>query len=379
MENGLKNKPNSRLQLQYRGVECSNCNHPLDISDKYCPNCSQINSNKKLSIKDFFDEFFASLISYDSKLLKTLAALLLRPGQISIDYIDGKRVRYTNPFRFLLSLSIIYFLLVSYNSNFSEIDQYASTNNGNILDIDGLSLLNATNSNINLDVKEKDEVLKQFDSIQLKQTLNKTLKSRDSTILSNPKLYFKNLEKDNFLKRFFKKAEFFNTIVKNEKIFKFNVILEKYQIESTLENKAAFNGAKGFLKLISQPGSFLNMVISRLPFLIFLFIPVFTLFIWLLYIRKKYNYTEHLIFSFHNQSLLFILLIVSALIDAIFNLDLSAILFFVFGIYLFISMRKFYKQGWFKTFVKFGILNTVFFILAFFSIFILVGTSIFTF
>jgi len=379
MRIGLKTNQNTRLQLKYRGIECRNCKHPLAITDKYCSNCSQLNSLKKLSLQDFFDEFFASLISYDSKLLKTLAALLLRPGQITIDYIEGKRVSYTNPFRFLLSLSIIYFLLVSYNNNFSEIDQYAANNNINFLDEEGFSLFNAANSTINLEAKEKEAVLKQIDSLQLQQTINKTFKARDSAILANPKAYFKNLSKEGFVKRFFKKAAFFNTLIKSEKIVQFKNIEQKFEIASTLENKAAFNGAKGFLKLIGQPGSFLNILVSRLPFLIFFFLPVFTLPIWLLYIRKKYTYTEHLIFSFHNQSLLFILLIFSALIDAFFNLDLSILLFMVFGVYLFIAMRKFYQQGWLKTFVKYGILNMIFFTLALVSIFILVGTSIFTF
>ncbi|MCB0373602.1 MAG: hypothetical protein KDD31_11370, partial [Muricauda sp.] len=66
-----------RYELQFRGVKCLNCGHPLDISDKYCPNCSQANSTKKLTLKDFFDEFFSSLLNYDSKLLKTLSALML--------------------------------------------------------------------------------------------------------------------------------------------------------------------------------------------------------------------------------------------------------------------------------------------------------------
>lgn len=89
-----------RYELRYRGDQCLNCGHLLDASDKYCPNCSQANSTKKLTLKDFMDEFFSGLINYDSKLLKTLTALLARPGTITKDYINGKRVTYTNPFDF---------------------------------------------------------------------------------------------------------------------------------------------------------------------------------------------------------------------------------------------------------------------------------------
>ena len=103
MKNQSIIKTPGRFKLQYRGVDCLNCGHPLDLSDKYCPNCSQANSTKKLTLLDFFEEFFSNYFSYDSKLWQTLAALLLKPGKITREYISGKRLSYTNPFRFLLS------------------------------------------------------------------------------------------------------------------------------------------------------------------------------------------------------------------------------------------------------------------------------------
>lgn len=104
------------------------------MSAKFCPNCSQANSTKKLSLKDFFDEFFASFISYDPKLLKTLSALLLKPGKITRDYINGKRVSYTNPFRFLLSLAIVYFLIINFTGNFSKWDKYGAKDNNGLVE-----------------------------------------------------------------------------------------------------------------------------------------------------------------------------------------------------------------------------------------------------
>ena len=66
-----------RKSLQYRGTQCLNCEQPLDISDVYCPYCSQLNSNKQLSAKDFFGEFINSIVVYDSRLRNTLKDLLL--------------------------------------------------------------------------------------------------------------------------------------------------------------------------------------------------------------------------------------------------------------------------------------------------------------
>lgn len=36
----------------------------------------------------------------------------MKPGIVSKNYIDGKRSRYSNPFRFYLTVSIIFFLIL---------------------------------------------------------------------------------------------------------------------------------------------------------------------------------------------------------------------------------------------------------------------------
>ncbi|MEM0985426.1 MAG: DUF3667 domain-containing protein [Pseudomonadota bacterium] len=50
-------------------------------------------------------------ISVDSKLARTLGMLLWRPGRLARNYLDGKRVRYTAPFRLFLFSSLLFFLL----------------------------------------------------------------------------------------------------------------------------------------------------------------------------------------------------------------------------------------------------------------------------
>jgi len=368
----MDNKPSvskkGRYGLQYRGVECLNCKHPLDISDRYCPSCSQANSTKKLRLKDFFEEFFSSLISYDSRLLKTLSALLTRPGKITKDYVSGKRVSYTNPFRFLLSLAIIYFLMVNFSGDFNEMDKKGAAELGNIFGNENIVQIN-TNS-------ENKELNNWTDSLKVKQSI----KQKDSILLANANTHFVALNDKSVFDRITSKREFFNSILRNnDTVYNFNQLPRQYNIKNTRENNAAFNAAKSLDKFIKQPGSFLSNVISRLPFTVFFFLPVFAFFIWMAYIRKKHTYTEHLVFSFHIQSLLFILLIISFLVDTIFDVSSNWIFLIIFSIYLFLAMRKFYQQGIFKTIVKYVFLNTIFIILALFTVAILFAGSIFTY
>ncbi len=365
-----------RYRLQHRGVECLNCNHPLDISDKYCPNCSQANSTKKLTLKDFFEEFFSNIISYDSRLLKTLISLLTRPGSITKDYISGKRMSYTNPFRFLLSLAIIYFLLMGASSNFESLDKYGSdSSNINLTQpfIDRLTI------NDEVVEAEKEALITQWDSLGIDSLINNNARIKDSIILADPLKEIEAAGNKSFINRHFRKQEIFTTLIENDTLFTFAETKEKYGLENTKSNEFAFGTAKSFIKAKKQPGAYINSLFSKLPVTTFFFLPVFTLFIWLMYIRKKYNYTDHLIFSFHNQSLLFILLIVSYLIDSIFGSDSGGIFILIFGIYLYKAMRNFYKQGRFKTIVKYIFLNFIFIILASIGVALFIAGSIFTY
>ena len=395
-----------RYELKFRGVECLNCGHPLDISDKYCPNCSQANSTKKLTLKDFFDEFFSGLINYDSKLLKTLYALLLRPGRITKDYVNGKRVTYTNPFRFLLSLAFLYFLMFTYNSQFDDWDDAAKDFDGTIyngspfkfntdsggLEVDSVALekqskatqntldsLKKSNPGIMVGLNNLDSIKKadpklfskmgNLDSLGVFiKDIEKTQRKKDSFMNADPSGYFKTLEEKSGMDGFSKKAEFFGLYIKKDTLKNFEQARNLYHIEESTTNKMAFNLSNSIWKVMSEPGTWVNETISKLPFVIFFFMPVFTIFIWLVYIRKNYTYTDHLIFSFHNQSLLFILLILSLTLDTIFNMDSSGIFLLIFAFYLYKAMRKFYGQGRFKTIVKYIFLNTIFMILAFFTI-----------
>ncbi|MCR9228889.1 MAG: DUF3667 domain-containing protein [Flavobacteriaceae bacterium] len=395
-----------RYELKFRGVECLNCGHPLDISDRYCPNCSQANSTKKLTLKDFFDEFFSGLINYDSKLLKTLSALLLRPGRITKDYVNGKRVTYTNPFRFLLSLAFLYFLMFTYNSQFETWDQEAKKFDGTIyngspfkfntesggFEVDSVALekqtkatqktldsLKRANPDILAGIHDLDSIenvdpklsaqLGNLDSLGVFiKSINENEKKKDSFMNADPSGYFKTLDSKSGTGKFIGKVEFFGNTIKKDTLYNFEQAKAKYQIETNWTNKMAFNTANSILRAISEPGSWVNSTISKLPFIIFFFMPVFTVFIWLVYIRKNYTYTDHLIFSFHNQSLLFILLILSLTLDTIFDISSSGIFLLIFAFYLYKAMRKFYGQGRFKTIVKYIFLNTVFMVLAFFTI-----------
>ncbi len=110
---------------------------------------------------------------------------------------------------------------------------------------------------------------------------------------------------------------------------------------------------------------YLNKMISKSSLIMFFLLPLFTLFVTLFYIRRNTNYTENLIFVFNVQTVFFIFLLVTILVNRILESDIGIPIFLIaFLIYLYKSMRNFYKQSRLKTFTKLIFLNLIYFLLS---------------
>ncbi len=49
--------------------------------------------------------------------------MLINPGKVSKDYIEGRRIRYTNPFRFYLATTIIFFLTLGAINSYDHFEK----------------------------------------------------------------------------------------------------------------------------------------------------------------------------------------------------------------------------------------------------------------
>ena len=89
---------------------CLNCNAPLDASQQFCGTCGQKANTHRLTLSHFFHEFFHAFTHADKGIFHLLFALMIRPGTVAREYIEGKRKKYFNPFTFFLILMGIYVL-----------------------------------------------------------------------------------------------------------------------------------------------------------------------------------------------------------------------------------------------------------------------------
>lgn len=336
-----------RHKLKYRSTECLNCYHPLDISDQYCPNCSQLNSTKKLAFNDFFNEFFAGIFAYDSRFYRTLGVLLFKPGKISKDYIEGKRVRYANPYRFYLSASIIFFLI--------------------------WSLTHETQPPVEFNRQPTQEELTQADSIlattraenpELGIILDPIDNARD-TVQEYRYVTEADLDTMNFTQSITTRWKVFSDHYKKTEVRNPHVAMDSLNYRDNGFNQWFYKKTVDVERFSSDSDLFWSYFYSKVPFIIFFYLPVFAMFIWLLYLRRPFTYMEHLIFTFHNQTTWFIFFGISINLDAIFDSNaFSWTTTGLFAFYLYKAFRRFYGQGRVKTILKFIIINIIFFILA---------------
>ncbi|WP_243765924.1 hypothetical protein [Polaribacter cellanae] len=145
-----------------------------------------------------------------------------------------------------------------------------------------------------------------------------------------------------------------------------DVALHSLGYEKTFLNRFMYTRAATANSLVKKDNreQFLSQLLSYGSVALFVFLPLFTLFLKLFYIRRKYTYVDHLIFVFHVQTVFFMLFSIYFLLE-IFGASPALWVFTIlFLVYLFIAMKKFYQQGYFKTFIKFLLLNLNYSIIA---------------
>lgn len=160
------------------------------------------------------------------------------------------------------------------------------------------------------------------------------------------------------------KLDAFITYQKKYPDSKIDAALDSLGYDKNFTNRFLFTRARAANSLVKKDNreNYLTDLLSYASISLFIFLPIFTLFLKLFYIRGKFTYIDHLIFVFHTQTVFFMLLTLLYLITFFtkVTLDSAWVFLLLFLVYLFIAMKRFYAQGYFKTFVKFIILNTAY-------------------
>jgi hypothetical protein len=102
---------NNELEHHAAG-SCANCS--ATVSGHYCHACGQETVLHPPSAREFMHEFIGHYVALEGKLWKSLGLLLFRPGRLTLEYIKGRRVRYVQPLRLYLTFSLIFFAVLKF-------------------------------------------------------------------------------------------------------------------------------------------------------------------------------------------------------------------------------------------------------------------------
>ena len=91
-------------------THCLNCG--AELQGTYCSRCGQRDAELKVPFSHVLEEVFHDVWHFDLRFLGTLRLLLTRPGQLTVEYMAGRRTRFLPPFRLYVFVSFVLFLLL---------------------------------------------------------------------------------------------------------------------------------------------------------------------------------------------------------------------------------------------------------------------------
>ena len=307
---------------------CKNCGKVF--SGHYCPECGQSEKEVNRPFSIVFYDFLGNIFAFDTRFWKTFINVLFRPGFLTKEFFAGRRVRYAPPMRFFIFASFVLFLLLQIYANRGlnavMYSSFSDSNNPIHLDSASLNLADSVLVSAQSEIKEETGFgLIKSDSI-----------SSDSMDVKFDFGTFNNARNLNDL-----------------------LGILAASLEKKLENETVPHKRKKLIEHINlarSPQQAISKILKYMSWTFFLLLPVFALILKLFYIRKKHYYIQHLIFSIHLHSFIFVVFIFLIVLFGWTNLPMQLITTFtllILPVYFIIALKRFYGQSFGKVILKF--------------------------
>lgn len=344
-------KEQSTHQHQY----CLNCHYPLPEQAAYCHKCSQKVTDGRITFGEMLSEFAGAVFNFDSRFFQTVGALFI-PGKLTTEYFKGRHRRFVHPLRVFLVMTIGMIAAATFSiddPDFMDLQRDLDREKSKshryeyLVELDSLKDQTSDQFATNITTAALDTLFKKV--MHGEKELN-----QDSTNLFS-------LDNLNFSK---------NVKIAVNDLLELETaeILELYQIKGTANR---FMVAQ-HIRLRKKGTNFGNYLLGNIVWMVFLMMPFLALILKLLYIRRKYYYVEHLVFSFHAHAFAFAVYTFMILFGHHNEGWIIGGGFILLAFYLYKALRRVYGQGRFKTLLKYIFMGVSY-------IFLLLISVIFTF
>lgn len=237
--------------------ECQNCGHTVE--EVYCSRCGQKNTETRQSFGHLVAHFAEDLTHYDGAFWRTIKYLLSRPAYLTKQYLEGKRQAYVPPVKLYIFISFISFVLPALIPTSEKLQEFYATKE---------------------DRPAPDVTIKEVSG---KATIG--FRNWSGLYWGSPFGYRTMNEMDS---------------------------LENIKPDSLRLSPDEYKSTAKFVKLyeFKTPFEVGNLIAAQLPALIskaiFIYMPIFAFWLWIMHNKKRWYFFEHGIFTLHYFSLLMI-------------------------------------------------------------------------
>ena len=394
----IKDRSEDEEPREVAGPEaCPNCGSPVEGT--YCAACGQKNQPLRQPLNRFIQEAFTEYVGLDGHFWRTLGYLLFRPGRLTVEYLEGRRTRFLRPLRIYLTATILFFFLLSVLDPAERVrravDDGMAVEDAAITVEQRLAriseLLERDTERLVTQMQLVDSLSARHDSFRAAFVADTTAGIIPDSLLEDRSdelgdaldemedeeddLASLRSRNENRRERFEWQTSVLNGFPPDSSI-NHSDLREEAEIRfpdgsSSGPGVAAglpdwiprspairrLNEARNAEERSAAFAEFARNTIQRLPVVMFFLLPIFAFLLKVIYIRRKWFYTEHLVFGLHTHAFVFIVYAIIALCVGFgwgswWTNAASKAAAFVAPVYFYIAQKRVYGQGWIKTAFK---------------------------
>lgn len=271
---------------------CRDCG--VAFIGNFCPNCGQEAATGAPRAWDMIYEFLTRNVLERGKLWRTLWTLVRYPGALTVAFLDGRRQSFIRPVRLYFSLSLLYFFMI-----FLQMDQ------------------------VEREVRDNFGKGMEWGKARAEQALAPLPPEANESL---------------------RKDQVFSALLKG--------------LRTRLPVGRLRQHAQQFLDLSAEERvvRITRGMVQQAPKIMFMLLPVFALWLQLLFFRRKIPYGAHLLVSVHHHSLLFLMALAGLLLPGLLG-EMPGLLAWLL---LLPALRRVYECGWWSASWRWMVLSVLY-------------------
>ncbi|WP_412067300.1 DUF3667 domain-containing protein [Rubrivirga sp. IMCC43871] len=384
---------------------CHNCAAPL--SGPYCAVCGQRDQPLRIPLHRFLAQSLVEFFGVDGRVWRTLFALVFKPGTLTRDFLAGRRKRYLRPLRIYLSATLLFFFLLQLLDPVSRVE--AAFGGGDVAVLD--STVTAATYLDYLDTRLEEEAVEVADYMALADSLQGAVDSVRAALDTTPDSLRADAEEglDDLVDALGDARDDLRDVdgsLDDQRLDWQRAQVASFPPDSLIQPRdvdyaallvvgtdetdinvnapgwlsdarpfADFREARTSEERARAGADLARGSIGKVPVVLFLMLPLFALLLKVLYVRRGWYYSEHLVHGLHTHAFTFVVFTAVALIAAaapenVFQTNdgstglgevvSNLLLLMALPLYYLVSIKRVYGQGWIKSILKTSVLMTVY-------------------